>query len=101
MEIDVAKVILFIGVMAFIVSCITELLKKWNWFDKKVPTVLTVVVLSLVLCPVSMYGLAAYFKIVLEWYEIFASFMAAFIVALVSMDGWDKITELKNRFIKS
>lgn len=101
MEIDVAKVILFIGVMAFIVSCITELMKKWSWFDKKVPTVLTVVVLSLVLCPVSMYGLAAYFKVTLDWYEVFASFMAAFIVALVSMDGWDKITELKNRFIKS
>ena len=32
---DVSQIIVFIGVMAFIVSVITEALKKWTWFDKK------------------------------------------------------------------
>ena len=36
--VDVSQIVLFIGVMAFIVSIITEALKKWTWFDKKVPT---------------------------------------------------------------
>ena len=40
--VDVSLIVLFIGVMAFIVSIITEALKKWTWFDKKVPTALTV-----------------------------------------------------------
>ena len=48
--VDVSQIVLFIGVMAFIVSIITEALKKWTWFDKKVPTALTVIILSLILC---------------------------------------------------
>ena len=35
---DFSQFILFIGVLAFVVSVITEALKKWEWFDKKVPT---------------------------------------------------------------
>ena len=44
--VDVSQIVLFIGVMAFIVSIITEALKKWTWFDKKVPTALTVIILG-------------------------------------------------------
>ena len=90
----------FIGAMAFIVSIITEALKKWEWFDRKMPTALTVIILSLILCPVSVLGLAAYYGMVIEWFMVFASFIAAFIVALVSMDGWERITELKDRLIR-
>mgnify|MGYP000494345937 CR=1 FL=1 len=50
--VDVSQIVLFIGVMAFIVSIITEALKKWTWFDKKVPTALTVII-----CPSSSAGL--------------------------------------------
>ena len=39
------------------------------------------------------------FKIALDWFMVFASFIAAFIVALVSMDGWEKFYELKERFV--
>ena len=87
--VDVSQIVLFIGVMAFIVSIITEALKKWTWFDKKVPTALTVIILSLILCPVCLLGLAAYYGVAIEWFMVFASFIAAFIVALVSMDGWE------------
>ena len=40
---DVSQIIVFIGVMAFIVSVITEALKKWTWFDRKVPTALSLI----------------------------------------------------------
>ena len=90
----------FIGVMAFIVSIITEALKKWTWFDKKVPTALTVIILSLILCPVCLLGLAAYYGVAIEWFMVFASFIAAFIVALVSMDGWERVTELAEKLIR-
>ena len=53
---DFSQFILFIGVLAFVVSVITEALKKWEWFDKKVPTALVVICLSLVLCPVASMG---------------------------------------------
>lgn len=95
-----ACVVLFIGIMAFVVSCMAEVLKHVKWLDKHVPTAATVIVLSLILCPVAISGLAHYYKIVLDWYLAFGSFIAAFVVALVSMDGWEKVYELKERFVK-
>lgn len=97
---DVSQIITFVGVMAFIVSCITEVMKKWTWFDEKVPTVLTVIVLSLTLCPAVMLGMAAYYGVPIEHFMVFASFIAAFIVALVSMDGWERVTKLAERLIR-
>lgn len=95
-----SQIVVFIGVMAFIVSAITEALKKWAWFDYKVPTALTVIVLSLIICPVTMLGLASYYGVVIGWFAVFASFIAAFIVALVAMDGWERVTELAGRMIR-
>lgn len=97
---DVSQIIVFVGVMAFLVSCITETLKKWTWFDSKVPTALTVIVLSLILCPVGMLGMASYYGVPIEHFMVFASFIAAFIVALVAMDGWERVTELAERLIR-
>lgn len=97
---DLSQVIVFLGALAFIVSVITEALKKWEWFDSRVPTALTVIVLSLILCPAAMLGMAAYYGVVVEWYMVFASFIAAFIVALVSMDGWERVTGLAERFMR-
>ncbi len=53
---------------------------------------MTVIILSLILCPVCLLGLAAYYGVAIEWFMVFASFIAAFIVALVSMDGWERVT---------
>ncbi len=97
---DLSQLILFIGVLAFIVSVITEALKKWSWFDSMVPTALVVIGLSLILCPVSMLGLLSYYEQPIEWYTVFASFIAAFIVSLVAMDGWERVTELAQRLIR-
>lgn len=97
---EVTQIISLIGIMAFFVSVITEALKKWTWFDKRVPTALTVIVLSLILCPACMLGLAAHYGVAIEWFMVFASFIAAFIVALVAMDGWERVTELAGKFIR-
>jgi hypothetical protein len=37
------------------------------------------------------------YGIVIEWYYVFASFLEAFIVYLVSTGGWERITEIWNR----
>ena len=97
---DVSQVIAFLGTMAFIVSVVTEALKKWIWFEARVPTALTVIVLSLILCPACMLGMASYYGIAIGWFMVFASFIAAFIVALVAMEGWERVTELAGRLIR-
>lgn len=97
--VNVSTVVMFIGIMAFIVSIITEGLKKISWLESHVPTAITVIALSLVLCPACMVAAMRWLKQPVEWYMVFASFIAAFIVALVAMEGWDKIKDLAGRTI--
>lgn len=97
---ELSNVILYLGIMAFLVSVVTEVLKKWEWLRTKVPTALVVIAVSLILCPVSLIAVLMYFGLVITWYMVFASFIAAFIVAMIAMDGWERVTELAGRMIK-
>jgi len=92
----VTYVLMAIGLTAFVVSVITQAIKDMP-FLKKVPTDVIVLVISLILCPVEVIVLCQYFKIVIEWYYIFASFIASFFVYLVSTGGWEKVTDLWKR----
>ncbi len=85
-----------IGVMAFFVSVITQVIKSWPGLDK-LPTSAVVIVLSLILCPVSFVALMAWLKQPIVWYMVFACMIAAFVVALVSMDGWERVREIWER----
>ncbi len=92
----ISYLLLAIGVMAFLVSVITQVIKSWPGLEK-LPTAAVVIVLSLVLCPVSFVALMVWLKQPIEWYMVFACMVAAFVVALVSMDGWERIKEIWER----
>lgn len=85
-----------IGVMAFIVSAVTQVIKSWPGLEK-LPTLAVVIVLSLILCPVSFVALMAWLQQPIVWYMVFACMIAAFVVALVSMDGWERVKEIWER----
>lgn len=85
-----------IGVLAFLVSAIIQTIKEMPEL-KKVQTNAVALITSLILTPASVIVLCTYYKIVIEWYYIFASFIAAFIVYLVSTGGWERVTEMWNR----
>ena len=85
-----------IGVMAFIVAVVTQVIKSWPGLEK-LPTSAVVIVLSLILCPVSFVALMAWLKQPIVWYMVFACTIAAFVVALVSMDGWERVKEIWER----
>ena len=85
-----------IGVMAFFVSLVTQVIKSWPGLEA-LPTQALVIVLSLVLCPAAFVALMAWLERPIEWYMVFACFLAAFIVALVAMDGWGRLKEIWNR----
>lgn len=85
-----------IGVMAFLVSVITQVIKSWPGLSK-LPTSAVVIVLSLILCPTVLTAVMAWLERPVEWYMIFACVLAAFIVALVSMDGWERLKEIWER----
>ena len=85
-----------IGVMAFLVSVVTQVIKELPGL-KNLPTSMIVIILSLVICPLAMLALLEYLKQPVTWYMVFACMLAAFVVALVSMDGWERIKEIWNR----
>ena len=84
-----------IGVLAFLVSVIVQAIKEMPAL-KKVQTNVVALITSLILTP-AVIVLCTYYQIAIEWYYIFASFIAAFIVYLVSTGGWERVTEMWNR----
>ena len=93
---NVTYLVAAIGVMAFAVSVITQVIKEIPGL-KNIPTSVVVVVLSLVLCPVALVALLTWQGQAITWYMIFACMIAAFVVALVSMDGWERVAEIWQR----
>lgn len=85
-----------IGVLAFLVSIIVQVIKELPGL-KKIPTSIVALVAALILCPVALVVMCTYYKTVITWYYVFASFLAAFIVYLVSTGGWEKVKEIWDR----
>ena len=92
----VTYALMAVGVLAFIVSVITQVIKEMPYL-KNIQTNAVAMVVSLIVCPVAVIIACQYFKIVILWYYVFASFIAAFIVYLVGTGGWEKISEMWNR----
>ena len=90
-----------VGGLAFLTSMITQVIKEMP-FLKKLPTNVVVLAVALTLCPLAVIIACQYFKIVILWYYVFASFIAAFIVYLVSTGGWERVTEMwgRTKYIK-
>ena len=89
-------ILTIIGVLAFVVSVITQVTKGWGFLNR-IPTAIQVYVTSLV---ISVLGIVIYlqvkgFKIV--WYYIVGAIVLSFFIAFVSTYGWDQLKELWNR----
>lgn len=92
----VTYALMAIGVIAFLVSVITQVIKEMPIL-KNIQTSAVALAVSLILCPLAVIIACQYFKVVIIWYYVFASFIAAFIVYLVATGGWERVTEMWNR----
>lgn len=86
-----------VGVLAFIVSIITEVTKGIGVL-KRIPTDLQVIALSLALTILSYLAYCSYKAVSIEWYIFVGIILIGFLVAFVAMYGWDKFSELWSRF---
>lgn len=85
-----------IGVLAFFVSVVVQVIKEMPGL-RKIQTNVVALAAALIVTPAAVIALCMYFNIVIGWQYIFASFLAAFIVYLVSTGGWEKVEEMWNR----
>ena len=92
----ISYALIVIGIMAFMVSVVAQVIKSWPGLDV-LPTSAVGIVLSFVLCPVTMIALLSWMGQPIEWYMVFACMIAAFVVALVAMDGWERLKQIWER----
>ncbi len=85
-----------IGVLAFLVAAIVQVIKELPWLQR-IQTSLVAFVVSLILCPLAVVIVCQYLKIVVTLYYIIASIIAAFIVYLVATGGWERVAEMWKR----
>ena len=94
---DMTLIIAIIGVLAFMVSVITQVFKGVGVLSR-IPTDILVFVLSIGLTVTAFIAYMQYIQQTILWYMIIASILAGFVVAFVAMYGWEKLSDLWSRF---
>ena len=93
---QVTYALIAIGVLACLVSIITQVIKEMPGL-KNIQTNAVALVIALILCPLAVVILCIYLQMTIMWYYIVGSVIAAFIVYLVATGGWEKVAEMWNR----
>lgn len=92
----VTYLLMAIGVLTFLTSAITQVIKEMPGL-KDIQTNAVALVVALILCPLAVVTLCIVFNIPLLWYYIVGAVIAAFIVYLVATGGWEKVAEMWQR----
>ena len=92
----VTYLLMAIGVLAFLTSVITQVIKEMPGL-KKIHTNAVALVVALIFFPLAVVILCIYFSIQIIWYYIVGAMIAAFIVYLVATGGWEKVAEMWQR----
>lgn len=87
-----------LGLLAFMVNIITELTKDIGSI-KKIPTKLYVIIVSIIVNFLSLVVCNRIESKAINIFYFIVAFLASFVVAYISMYGWDTFNELKDRFI--
>ena len=92
-------IITAMGVIATIVSIITEMTKEIGFLNK-IPTILQVIVLSVVLWVILFFGAVGAGVIAYSWFMLVGAIVAGFITAYISSYGWEKLNDAFKRYKK-
>ena len=87
-----AVILTIIGAMATFVTIVTEFTKTWGFLDR-IPTSLQVLAVSMLVSVLSVVIYVQMQKATMVWYYIVGAIVLGWIVAYVSMYGWEKLTE--------
>lgn len=97
---NMTLILAVIGILAFLVSVVTQVFKGVGLLSM-IPTDALVLVLSIGITVSAFVAYMQYIQMTILWYMILAAILAGFIVAFVSMYGWEKLTELWKRMSKT
>lgn len=93
LEMNVATLLIVLGVLVFAVNVIVEVTK--NLFPlNKIHTNYYATALSIVLTVLSYFIYLSYTSSKFIWYYLIATIIAGFVVAYIAMLGWEKLIKL-------
>lgn len=95
----ISLLLIAVAVICTVITVITQFTKEIGIF-KKIPTSLQVLVTSIVVCEVFLFGILSYYNITFVWHYPVAILFASFIIAYICMFGWEKLIEMFKRFWK-
>lgn len=94
LEINMATIILVLGVLVFLTNAIVEVVKMA--FGVSGAAILNKIALlvAILLTTVTYVAYTTYVGISIVWYYLLGSIVLGFIVALIAMLGWDKVLKM-------
>lgn len=92
----VTYALMAIGLLAFVVAVIVQVIKEMPWF-RRLQTSAVALVVSVIVCLLAVAIICQLLKIAVIWYYWIAAVIAAFIVYLVATGGWERVAEMWQR----
>lgn len=89
-------VLVAIGVLAFLTSIITQVIKEMPGLAN-IQTNAVALVIAVIMTVLAVVILCIVFKIQLLWYYIVGAVIASFLVYMVATSGWEKVAEMWRR----
>lgn len=95
---DGVTLVSVIGVLAMFISIVVQLTK--DFIPKVIPTKLYVLILSIIVTVIGVLCLFSYKGLEIKYYIVIGSIAIGFIVAFITMYGWEELKSIKDRFTK-
>lgn len=92
-------ILIAVAIICTLVTVITEFTKEIGIF-KKIPTILQVLITSMIMCIVSFFMFTSYMKIGFKWYYLVAVIFAGFLIAILCAKGWSHLINIWKKFYK-
>lgn len=90
--------LIVVAVVCTLITIITQLTKEVGIL-KKIPTSLQVLITSVIICEVILFGFLSFYDIVFIWYYPIAALFGSFLIAYICMFGWEKLLNIFSSFL--
>ena len=95
---NAATILAVLGVLTFMVMIVVEMIKDFKWV-KNIPTKLVALIVSFVVTTGAMLLYLEARSEAFVWWYLVSAFFAAFIVGYLSINGWDNLYDIWDRFV--
>lgn len=96
---NLSMILLVVAIICTAVSIITQMTKEIGVLNK-IPTMLQVLVLSMLITVITFIAICQYKNYVITWYMVFGAIIGGVFIAYITAKGWDAFIDLFTRFYK-